>query len=282
MLMLLVMVCGVCADGANPGGSLRRSSGKEVPQDSLRVPPMGAFYTVTSAFIRKLDFDYAPTDFSFPARKKRYFYHGWRKGNYVALSFDDGPNRHYTPPLLKVLQEKRVPATFFLIGENVRYYPQIVRQIIKSGCEVGNHSYTHPNLRNLPLDKIREQLETTQVEIKRACGVLPRVLRLPYGESSADVARIATEMRLDIFYWSIDTDDYMKKTTKADIVKRVLKHVRGGSIILMHDKSQKVVDAVREIIDPIRKKGLVFVTCSDLAARVRVEKFLSARSKQGK
>ena len=180
------------------------------------------------------------------------------------------------PHLLDVLSSYSFKVSFACVGVWIEKYPEKHIKILEEGHEIINHTYTHPNLRKLPPSKIREQLSKTQAQIEKACGVTPRILRLPYGESSADVARIATQMRLDIFYWSIDTDDYKRKVTKEDIVNKVLGKVRGGDIILMHDKSQKVVDAVREIIDPIRKNGLVFVTCSDLAAQVRLRKFLKA------
>jgi len=225
----------------------------------------------TSEILRKKAFEEEHPDFTFPARKKRYFYHGDRNSRLVALTFDDGPHPSYTPRLLALLREKKVPATFFLTGENAHYYPHIVREIVSSGCELGNHSYTHPNLRKLTPEKVREELARTQEQIKKASNVTPRVLRLPYGISSQDVARIAYKMKLDLFFWSLDTHDWEKKTSKQDIVKTVLEKTRGGSIILMHDKSQKVIDAVGELIDPLREKGFEFVTCSELADRLRLK-----------
>lgn len=219
--------------------------------------------------LRNLAFQESNPDFSFPARKARYFYNGSSQGNKVCLSFDDGPHPQYTPQILTILKEKNVKATFFLTGENARYYPHIVKAIVESGCEVGNHSYSHPNLRNLSPEKIRGEMEKTQTEIKKACGISPLVIRFPYGVSSSEVARIAYELLLDPFFWSIDTNDYKKEISREDIIKVVLKDLKSGSIILMHDKSQKAVEAVKGLIDPIREKGYEFVTCSELAAEVR-------------
>ena len=133
--------------------------------------------------LRNLVFEEPNPDFSFPARKRRYFYEGFRQGNDIALTFDDGPNLQFTSPLLALLREKKVPATFFLLGENVRLHPQLVKEILESGCEVGNHSFSHLNLGNATPEKIREELEKTQSEIRKACGILPMVLRAPYGVS---------------------------------------------------------------------------------------------------
>jgi len=228
---------------------------------------------ITTETLRELFFQEKNPDFKFPARKERYIYNGPPDSNCVALTFDDGPNPQWTRPILEILKEKKVPATFFLIGENVQLRPDIVRDIVNAGCEVGNHSFNHPNMKNLTPEKVREQLEKTREEIKKACGIAPQVARLPYGVASEDAARIAFDMRLDLIFWSLDTDDYKKTVTKDDMLRTILKEIKPGSIILMHDRGQKEVDTVKEIIDPLRAKGLEFVTCSELAARVRMKKY---------
>ncbi len=220
-------------------------------------------------------------DFSFPARKRRYFYEGFRQGNNIALTFDDGPNYQFTSPLLSLLREKKVPATFFLLGENARLHPQLVKEIAESGCEPGNHSFTHMNLGNAPPEKIREELEKTQSEIQKACGILPMVLRAPYGVAGEQLARTAYELKLDPIFWSIDTNDYKKTVTKDDIVKTVLRDARAGSIILMHDNSQKVLDATREMIDALRQKGFHIVSCSELAREVRANQSQKEKNQEG-
>jgi len=231
--------------------------------------------------LRNLAFEEPNPDFSFPGRKRRYFYQGVSQGNNIALTFDDGPNAQFTSPLLALLREKKVPATFFLLGENVRLHPQIVKEIRESDCEVGNHSFSHMNLGNATPEKIREELEKTQFEIQKACGILPMVLRVPYGVSGEQVARAAFELKMDLFFWSIDTNDYKKTVTKDDIVKIVLKDAKGGSLILMHDNSQKVLDAVKEIIDLLREKGLNFVTCSELAREARTNQLQKEKNQEG-
>ena len=250
---------------------LKAGSKKSNPTDQVKLKP---------GQLRNLAFEETEPDFTFPARKKRYFYQGWRKGKCVALTFDDGPNPIYTAPLLALLRKKKVPATFFLLGQNVKDHPHIVRQIVESGCEVANHSFTHPNMRKISVEKIREELVKTQKEIEKISGVTPRCLRLPYGISSQDVARLAYENHLDILYWSIDTNDWKKDVTKKDIVKRVLNDVEGGSIILMHDKSRKVLESVEDIIDPIHERGFEFVTCSELVHQVRLNRYMEKKENQ--
>jgi|GEM_PF-554254 len=234
---------------------------------------------ITPEYLRRLAFEEKDAVFTFPERKKRYFYHGLREGNLVALTFDDGPNPVYTPKLLAFLKKKNVRATFFITGENARLYPQIVREIVQCGCEVGNHSYSHPNFRKISPEKIKEELVKTQTEIKKACNASPGVVRFPYGVSSQDAARLAFEMYLDPFFWSIDTNDYKKSVTSEDIINSVLSKTKGGSIILMHDKSQKVVDAVGEIIDPLLKKGYKFATCSELSEQIRMDEYMKKKKR---
>ena len=235
---------------------------------------------VTTETLRQAAFEEKDPSFEFPARKERYFYNGVSDGDSVALTFDDGPNLQWTRSILQVLKEKKVPATFFLLGDNVRQNPEIVKEIIEAGCEVGNHSYDHSNMGKLGEEKVKEQITKTQDEIKNACGVEPKVMRAPYGVASATVAKVAYQMRLDMFFWSLDTDDWRKTVTAENMVEKVLKDIKPGSIILMHDKSQKQVDALKAIIDPIRAKGLRFVTCSDIAAQVRAKKHLNEQKKE--
>jgi peptidoglycan/xylan/chitin deacetylase (PgdA/CDA1 family) len=270
--LLLMRSWGV-PPGGTPAEKNQSKEDKTLVKDKGSVKPVSTENggEIDLGKLREGAFQEINPDFSFPARKARYFYHGSSQGNRICLSFDDGPHPQYTPQILSILKEKKVKATFFLTGENAKYYPHVVKAIVEAGCEVGNHSYTHPQLNKLEPEKIREELEKTQAEIKKACGISPLVIRFPYGVASSDIARIAYEMRLDPFFWSIDTNDYKNETTVEDIVKTVMKDIKGGSIILMHDKSQKVVEAVKEIIDPIREKGYEFSTCSELAAEARMK-----------
>ena len=277
LIFLLILVAAAESEAAKNRSGEERESRSPIPIPSGLA--WSALPThITSETLRQMDFAEKSPSFDFPARKARYLYNGLPDSHCIALTFDDGPNPRYTRAILGILREKKVPATFFLLGENVRRYHDIVCDIIASGCEVGNHSFSHANMRRFTPAQIREELNKTQEEIKSACGVAPRIVRFPYGVSSADVARVAFEMRLDIFFWSLDTDDYKKGVTKEDMVNTILKNAKDGSIILMHDRGQKEVDVVREIIDRIRAKGLEFVTCSEMAARVRVKRYIDGKT----
>ena len=264
--LVLCSLPGFAGEKSPDVGKSSEDSAKSQSDD----PRSGA---VTGELLRDLFFAEKDPKFSFPERKKRYFYHGLRNSKSIALTFDDGPHPRYTPALLKVLEEKDVPATFFMLGENVKYYPGICRRVVKAGHEVGNHSFTHPNMRNISPEEVRKEIESTQEQILEAADITPIAIRLPYGISNNHAARTAFENRLDIFFWSIDTHDWKSDVTSDDIVDKALKEVKGGSIILMHDKSAKVIDAVKELIDSLREKGYSFVTCSELAEEVRKQEY---------
>lgn len=192
------------------------------------------------------------------------FYHGPRELKLVALTYDDGPNRRFTPRLLELLKQERVTATFFLLGEQVKNYPAEARQIVEMGFEIGNHTFTHKNLARLTREEIYTEITSTQEIINKTTGVLPRIIRPPYGALNQTVVDVSKELGLHIIMWQLDTDDYRQNVTKEKIVATMVKNVKGGDIILMHDRNTKTLEATAEIIPALRSRGFRFVTVSDL------------------
>jgi peptidoglycan/xylan/chitin deacetylase (PgdA/CDA1 family) len=182
----------------------------------------------------------------------------------VALTFDDGPHPGYTPKFLALLAEKNVKATFFLLGPNVQKQPDVVRDMAVAGHEVANHSWSHPILSKLPPEKIRNEIERTSQEIAQASGAQVRFLRPPYGSANKKVQDMCDSLGLRIVCWSIDTDDWRKTTTKEKMIETIKKNVHDGSIILMHDRSDKTYETTAEIIDALRGQGYEFVTVAEL------------------
>lgn len=182
----------------------------------------------------------------------------------VALTFDDGPHPEMTRRFLALLAEKNVKATFFLLGPNVEKNPDIVKEIVESGHEVGNHSWNHPVLNKLTPEKIREQLEKTSQAITDASGAQVRLVRPPYGSVNKKVEDICDSLGAKIICWSIDTDDWRKTTTKEKMVETVKKNIRDGAIILMHDRFEKSYETTAEVIDALRAEGYEFVTVGEL------------------
>ena len=180
----------------------------------------------------------------------------------VALTFDDGPAES-TAELLDVLAARNVRATFFLVGENVVKHPELVRREHEAGHELGDHSYTHADLGNASEKKVLDQLTRTQDAIRRASGVTPVLLRPPYGSVSKRLTRITREMGLAQVLWTVDPLDWEHRDTRY-VEKRVLKAVKPGYVVLMHDIHPTSVKAVPKIIDRLAAEGYAFVTVSEL------------------
>ena len=178
----------------------------------------------------------------------------------VALTFDDGPGQ-YTMQLLECLEENGAHATFFMLGSNAQQYPDEIRKMQEIGCELGNHSYDHPQLTSLSGEQIKEQFEKTSSIVEDACGSRPTVARTPYG---AQDDTVLSYVGFPCFMWNIDTLDW--KTMNADSTyNTTMDNVTDGDIVLMHDIHQPSVEAALRIIPALIEEGYKLVTVSELA-----------------
>ncbi|WP_243719081.1 polysaccharide deacetylase family protein [Actinomadura sp. 7K534] len=180
----------------------------------------------------------------------------------LALTFDDGPAES-TGELLDILAARKVRATFFLVGKNVAERPDLVRREHAAGHELADHGYTHADLGRAPKEKIVSELTRTQDAIRNASGVTPGLLRPPYGSTSKLLARVTREMGMAQVLWTVDPFDWRHRDSD-DIERRVVKQVKPGSIVLLHDIHRTTVRAVPGIIDKLAAKGYVFVTVTEL------------------
>lgn len=178
----------------------------------------------------------------------------------VALTFDDGPGQ-YTDKLLDCLEENNAKATFFMLGQCVEEYPDIPKRMKELGCELGNHSYSHPQLTTLSSEQISEQFEKTNSLLEESTGSPATVGRTPYG---AQDEAICSATGLPCFMWSLDTEDWAKMNADADY-DSVIGHVSDGEIVLMHDIHEPSVEAAIRIIPELIKQGYKLVTVSELA-----------------
>lgn len=181
----------------------------------------------------------------------------------VALTFDDGPGP-YTARLLNCLQNNGAKATFFMVGSSVSSYKSVVKRMANMGCELGNHSYSHPAFTTLSTSSMRSQVTRTNSKIKSAAGKAPTVFRLPYGDGASNRTVLST-LGLPSIYWSIDTRDWANTGNPQHTVNAVLNNVRNGDIILMHDIHLSTVKAAEIIIPALKKRGYQMVTVSQLA-----------------
>jgi peptidoglycan/xylan/chitin deacetylase (PgdA/CDA1 family) len=190
--------------------------------------------------------------------------YGPRGRRVVALTFDDGPSS-YTPAILAILRAERVPATFFLIGNQVRARADLVRRELAEGHMIGNHTWNHAVVAGGGLFA-RGELTRTQDVIHEVAGFTPCLFRPPYGAVSHALAAVARSLGALTINWDVDPQDWHTPGTGA-IEARVLRAVQPGSIVLMHDGGGyrgQTVAALRPIIRTLRKRGYKFATVDEL------------------
>lgn len=178
----------------------------------------------------------------------------------VALTFDDGPGPR-TNELLDVLEANNAHATFFMLGQKVSRYGDTVKRMLEVGCELGNHSFDHPQLTKLDAAGIQSEIGDTNNLIAEAAGQPATVMRPPYGAINDNVK---ANVGLPMIMWSIDTLDWKTKNTQATI-DNVLNNVKDGDIVLMHDIHTTSVDAAIDLIPKLIANGYQLVTVSELA-----------------
>jgi len=187
-------------------------------------------------------------------------------GPYIALTFDDGPSEKLTPKLLDLLAAHQIKATFFVIGQNVTDHPEITARAAREGHEIGNHSWSHPNLAKMSDDGVRRELRKTDDAIRAAIGTSPKLLRPPYGSITARQKKwIAEEFGYKITLWDVDPLDW-KRPGPVVVRDRILRSTRAGSIVLSHDIHPGTIEAMPGTIEQLEAKGFKFVTVSELIA----------------
>jgi peptidoglycan/xylan/chitin deacetylase (PgdA/CDA1 family) len=184
----------------------------------------------------------------------------------VALTFDDGPWPNSTGQILSILKKYKVKATFFVIGSVAQDRPNVVKDELKAGMEVENHSWDHPtSFSDLPPNEIRSEIKHCR-DYLRSLGVKPTLFRPPGGSYSDRAISIAKKLGARLVLWSVDPRDWASGATTKQIVKSVLDNVRPGSVILMHDgggNRSATVKALPKIIRGIKMMGLGFTTIAE-------------------
>ena len=178
----------------------------------------------------------------------------------IALTFEDGPNPIYTPLILDTLKSRGVKATFFVLGNRVKDYPELIKRIYAEGHTIGNHSWSHPQLTRLSSDEVANQLVETQKIVTDHTGYTPFLYRPPYGFYNETV--IVTG-QMPAILWSIDPMD-LKFQDASYIANYVLDHAFDGGIILLRDTNPNTTQALGAIIDGLTENGFSLVTVDDL------------------
>jgi peptidoglycan-N-acetylglucosamine deacetylase len=192
---------------------------------------------------------------------------GGTSGRDVALTFDDGPGP-YTPEVLDVLEREHVPATFFVIGQEIHDFGTSTEREIHDGFVIGDHTENHPMMAQLSKHDQHEQLFEQAARIELLGGRKPSLFRPPYGSFDATTFQLLHQMHMLMVLWSVDTDDYELPGVEA-IVHHVLEGAKPGAIFLMHDAGgnrAETVAALPTIVHDLRARHFKLVTVPQLLA----------------
>ncbi len=187
----------------------------------------------------------------------------------IALTFDDGPHPKKTPQILDVLSQYGIHATFFAIGQNIEYYPEVAKRILSDGHEIGNHTFSHPNLNRTQKALLSKEMFECENTFKQILNYKSNLFRPPEGVVDEYIRTLASDMGYDVILWSVDTRDWAGTSTEK-IVSGILENIEPGDIILMHDYTGKnchTIEALKSIIPKLIEKGYTFVTVSELISK---------------
>lgn len=179
---------------------------------------------------------------------------------YVALTFDDGPRRDTTARLLDGLRERGAGATFFLLGEQIAGNEDLVERMAAEGHQVGNHSWSHARLQGASRATVDSEIGRTDALLRQLLGEGTYWVRPPYG--LLDPQQFAW-FSAPLVHWMVDPEDWRLRDADKDVAA-VLKAVKPGDIILMHDTVPASVDAALRIVDTLQSRGYTFVTVEEL------------------
>ena len=239
---------------ADPGeaskGQLRAISSSEaaIAQPKMRYPEAPKAITVPAAF------------------QGQVVYQAQALGSekVVALTFDDGPRPGSTERVLEILKQNNIKATFFMVGMQVQQNPGLAKKVAEAGHAIGNHTWRHP-MKNVDETTAAQELGNTARLIYQATGVRTSLMRPPGGNLKGSLVSYAQRQRQTAVLWSVDSDDYY--VSAPLIVNNVLRQIRSGGIVLMHDGGgdrSATMQALPQIIDTLKRQGYRFVTVPEL------------------
>ncbi len=181
----------------------------------------------------------------------------------VAISFDAAWGADKTEGILSILKEYEANATFFLVGFWVDKFPEMVKKIDEAGVEIGTHSNTHPDMVKLDKATMKNELSTSIDKIKNITGKEVSVFRPPYGSYNNTLLDTCDELKLTTIQWDVDSLDW-KGLSGGEICSRVISKIKNGSIILMHNNADHVLDALPLVLSRLKMQGYKVTSVGDL------------------
>ena len=186
----------------------------------------------------------------------------------VAFLINVAWGNEYIPGILKTLDEHQTKATFFFDGSWVKKNPDLAKMIKEAGHEIGNHAYSHPDLKQRSVAQTKEELQKTNNVIKATLGITPIWFAPPSGSFNEATIQVADQLDMKTILWTVDTVDWRKPAT-SEMVRRVVSKVENGSMVLMHP-TKPTAEGMERMITDIKAKGLQLGTVSDLISEKRV------------
>ena len=186
------------------------------------------------------------------------------KDNMISITFDDGPNKEFTPKVLALLGKHHAKATFFLIGNQIEENQELVKEIIDQGHTIGNHTFSHTNnFGFLKIDKVISDLEKNKALVEQLFQLKMNLFRPAFGVTNPRISKAVKKLNLETFGWSVRSLD-TTKDTKEKIYKRITQNIRKGDVVLFHDTCEKSVEVLEQFLVFLEKKKLGSVTIDQL------------------
>lgn len=196
-------------------------------------------------------------------KKELPIYSVEREDKVISVTFDASWGGDQTMGILDLLDEYNAKCTFFLVGIWVEKYPELVKEIHARGHEIGNHSATHVHMPQVSESKMRQELKEMSDMTEELIGVRPTLFRPPYGDYNNKVVTVSREEGYEVVQWSVDSLDW-KNRGVDDLIQRATKNVQQGDIILFHNDSQYILDALPTILKTYQEQGFEMIPASDI------------------
>ncbi|WP_446897600.1 polysaccharide deacetylase family sporulation protein PdaB [Clostridium sp. LBM24168] len=182
----------------------------------------------------------------------------------IAITFDVSlGNEEHTQEILEILDKYKIKATFFVVGDWVDKYPDMLKKLSEKGHEIGNHSNRHPNMTMLSTDKALEDININEAKIRRTTGNGTKLFRCPAGAYNNSVINTVKNAGYYCIQWDVDSVDWMEKGSDVEY-KRIIKNTKSGSILLFHNSARYTPGNLPKIIEKLQSQGYKFVTVGDL------------------
>ncbi len=246
LLVLVLLGCGAMQEEAGEGGQVMSGASEAEGIRQPVAPPLT---------LAELGRKYPET----------FIFHGPQNVRAVALTFDDAPDDTFTPMVLDALKEAGVQATFFVVGERVEKYPDVMRRIVQEGHVVGNHSYNHANLPTLSEAAFRSQITRTDELIRQYTGYIPSYIRPPYGNINEPQLQWIASQKRKVVNWNVDSLDW-RNLPRDEVVANILAGVKPGAIILQHSGGgvgadlRGTAEAIPIVVSQLKEQGYRFET----------------------